>query len=169
MYSEHNRMTSSEDIKNLFPIYDREDKPLVTVSDLKEEIEAMVANGEEIPYLAFVSGPGMNLRIAFDDYNPERHKPVVAMGLMGLIRRGATRIVVLGDVWLKEDNGVPAGDGMMILEATRHGDTVHLARCEGEKRLGEWTASSTGGTGNLGRLFERADLTGRSRIAGWTL
>jgi len=163
MNKEHNRKMSSEDIKNLFPIYDRGDMPLVTVSDLKEEIEEMVANGEEIRFLAFVSGPEMNLRIEFNDYNPERHKPLVAMGLIGLIKRRASRIVVLSDVWLKEDNGVPAADGMMILEATRDGETVHLARCEGEKRLGEWT-SSTGGDGNLGRLFERADIKGRSLV-----
>lgn len=166
MNREHSRITGPDHITKLFPMYERGDMPLVTVSNLKEEIEAMVANAEEIPYLAFVSGPGMNLRIEFDDYNPERHKPVVAMGLIGLIRMGATRIVVLSDVWLKEDNGVPAGDGMMILEATRDGETVHFARCEGEKRLGEWT-SSTGGDGNLGRLFERADR--HSSIAGRTL
>lgn len=48
-----------------FPIYDRGDEPLVTVEQLKRDVEEVIGSGAELPYLAFVSGPEMNFRVEF--------------------------------------------------------------------------------------------------------
>jgi hypothetical protein len=134
----------------------------VLVEDLKREIEEIVSDHQEIPYFAFVSGPEMNLRGEFNDYDADRHKPIVSAGLMSLIKRGANRIVIISEVWLNDDNDVPTSDGVMIIEATRDGDTMHIVACEGKDRLGDWSTESGGESGNLARLFAKAELVGRA-------
>jgi hypothetical protein len=148
--------TVPEDVRRLFPIYDRGKEPLVTIESLKVEIEELVSKGQDIPYFAFVSGPGMNLRVEFNNYDAERHKPVAAEGLMELIRRGADRIVTISEIWFKNVEGVATWEGVLILEATKDDETLHTATFEGKTSLGPWETSPAGPTGNLAQLFERA-------------
>jgi hypothetical protein len=150
------RTNEQNDLRTLFPIYDRGSKPLVVVEQLKEELEGMVRKCEDIPYIAFVSGPSMNLRVEFNDYDGDRHKPLIAEGLMCLIDRGATRIVIVAEIWIGDQDGSRTWHGVMVVEATEDGDTSHTAPFEGKNQLGGWKSGPAGETGNLSRLFARA-------------
>jgi hypothetical protein len=144
------------DTRRSFPIYDRGVEPPVALEDLQAEIADMVGDGDDLPFRAFISGPGTNLRVDFDEYDAAKHKAVVAGGLMDLIRQGADRIVTVSEIWLRED-GMPKWDGVMILEATRDGDTLHMAPFEGRSRLGPWETAPGVEGGSLSRLFARAE------------
>jgi hypothetical protein len=142
-------------IRTLFPIYDRGDEPLVTVDQLKRDVEEVIGNGVELPYLAFVSGPEMHFRVEFNDYDAELHRGIVAHGLTELIRRGADHILLVAEVWFREGE-IPDWHGVMILDARLDGDTTHFAEFEGKTALGPWEESRPDEGGNLARLFERA-------------
>ena len=141
--------------KTLFPIYDRGDEPLVTVEQLKRDVEEVIGSGADLPYLAFVSGPEMNIRVEFDDYDADVHRGIVPQALMEFIRRGADHIRVVGEVWLREEE-VPTWHGVMILDARPDGDTLYEAEFEGKTALGPWEESQPGSGGNLSELFKRA-------------
>ena len=147
---------TADDLKGLFPFYERGDDPPVQVIDLIVEIERRLADGKDIPYMAFVTGTGMNYRVEFNNYDAERHKPVVSEGLMEVIRRGADRIVVISESWLRNADGTPNWHGVLIVEATASGDICYSAEFVGKNRVGEWTSGPAGDSGNLARLFERA-------------
>lgn len=152
------KQSTDDEIRKLFPFYDRGDEQPVQVIDLIVEIEGRLSDGEDIPYMAFVTGPGMNYRVEFNDYDADRHKTIVSEGLMELIRRGADRIVVIAEVWFRNSDGTPDRHGVMIFEATASGDISYTAEFEGQKRVGEWSAGSAGDSGSLERLFERARM-----------
>jgi hypothetical protein len=143
------------DMRFRCPVWDRGDQSLFTVHDLMAEAEKLVASGSEIPYLAFVSGPGMNLLIQFSQYDPASDKSLVRAALATFILQGANHILVLGDVWIRDNNGVPTWDGMMIGELTPTADRFYLAEFEGRNRLGDWLPYSSG-DGNLCGLFALA-------------
>ena len=147
---------SEDEARSLFPIYDRGGDPPVEVIDLIVEIEDRLARGEEIPYMAFVTGPRMNYRVEFNDYDAERHKPVVSAGLIALIREGAERIVIIAEVWIRDTEGVPDWHGVSVLESTALGDICYTAEFEGQRRVGDWLSGPVEESGNLARLFERA-------------
>lgn len=142
-------------INTLFPMYDRGDEPLLTVDQLKRDVEEVIGNGGELPYLAFVSGPSMNLRVEFNDYDAEVHRGIVAHGLMELIRLGADHILVVAEVWFRTGD-TPCWHGVMILDARPDGDTLYEAEFEGKTTLGPWSESKPGEGGNLAEVFERA-------------
>lgn len=152
------KQSTDNEIRNLFPFYDRGDEPPVQVIDLIVEIEKLLSDGEDIPYMAFVTGPGMNYRVECNDYDADRHKPIVSEGLMEMIRRGADRIVVIAEVWFRNTDSMPDWHGVMIFEATASGDISYTADFEGRRRVGEWRSGSAGDSGNLARLFERARM-----------
>ena len=143
-------------IRTLFPFYDRGDEPLVTVDQLKRDVEEVIGSGSELPYLAFVSGPAMNLRVEFNNYDAEVHRGIVSHGLMELIRQGADHILVVAEVWFREEE-IPTWHGVMILDARPDGDTLYDAEFEGNATLGPWEESRPEAGGNLSDLFRRAD------------
>lgn len=147
---------SSEGLKTLFPIYDRGDEPLVTVEQLKRDVEEVIGCGDDLPYLAFVSGPEMNLRVEFNDYDGDTDRGIVPIGLIELIRRGADQVLVIAEVWLRGEEST-ACHGVMILKARPDGDTMHVAEFEGKTTLGPWEERLPVDSGNLSRLFERAE------------
>jgi len=57
---------------------------------------------------------------------------------MELIRRGADRIVTVSEIWFKDDDGVATWEGVMVMEATPAGETLHIASFEGRNTLGLW-------------------------------
>lgn len=139
-----------------FPIYDRGDEPLVTVEQLKRDVEEVIGSGADLPYLAFVSGPEMNFRVEFNDYDAEVHRGIVSHGLMELIRLGADHILLVAEVWHRKEE-IPTWHGVIILEARPDGDTLYEADFEGQTALGPWEQSRPGPGGNLTELFERAE------------
>ena len=141
--------------KTHFPIYDRGDEPPVTVEQLKRDVEEVIGSGANLPYLAFVSGPEMNFRVEFNDYDADVHRGIVPQALMEFIRRGADQILVVGEVWLREEE-TPTWHGVMILYVRPDGDTLYEAAFEGKTTLGSWEESRPQEGGNLSRMFERA-------------
>lgn len=152
------KQSTDDEIRSLFPIYDCGYEPPVQVIDLIVEIEQRLSDSEDIPFMAFVTGPGMNYRVEFNDYDAGRHETIVSEGLMELIRRGADRIVVIAEVWFRNSDGTPDWHGVMIFEATASGDISYTAEFEGQQRVAEWSSGSAGDSGNLERLFERARM-----------
>ena len=147
---------NSERLKTLFPIYDRGDEPLVTVEQLKRDVEGVIGRRDELPYLAFVSGPEMNLRVEFNDYDAASDRGIVPLGLIELIRQGADHVLVVGEIWIRSEESTD-WHGVMILEARPDGDTMHVAEFEGRTTLGLWKVSVPDDGGNLSRLFDRAE------------
>jgi len=147
--------TNSERLNTLFPIYDRGDEPLVTVEQLKRDVKEVIESGDELPYMAFVSGPEMNLRVEFNDFDADTDREIVSLGLIELIRKGADQVLLVADVWFRGEEST-RWHGVMILEARPDGDTLHVAEFEGRTTLGPWEESSPDDGGNLSRLFERA-------------
>lgn len=143
-------------IRTLFPIYDLGDEPLVTLGQLKRDVEEVIGNDGNLPYLAFVSGPGMNLRVEFNDYDAEVHRGIVAHGLMELIIRGADRILIVAETWLRVGE-MPNWHGVIIHDARPEGDTAHFAEFEGKTALGPWKECQPALGCNLTELFERAE------------
>lgn len=139
-----------------FPIYDRGDEPLVTVEQLKRDVEEVIGSGADLPYLAFVSGPEMNFRVEFNDYDAEAHRGIVPHALMEFIRRGADHILLVAEVWHREEE-IPTWHGVIILDARPDGDTLYEADFEGKTTLGPWKESRPGPGGNLSELFKRAE------------
>lgn len=151
-------MTSTHsNITPHFPIYDRGDEPLLTVEQLKRDVEEVVESGADLPYLAFVSGPEMNFRVEFNDYDADVHRGIVPHALMEFIRRGADHILIIGEVWHREEE-IPTWHGVIILEARPDGDTLYEADFEGKTTLGPWEVSQPGPGGNLSELFKRAKM-----------
>lgn len=115
----------------------------------------MIGSGADLPYQAFVSGPEMNFRVEFNDYDADVHRGIVPHALMEFIRRRADQILVVGEVWFREEDA-PTWHGVMILDARPDGDTLYEAEFEGKTTLGPWEESRPGPGGNLSELFQRA-------------
>lgn len=153
--------STSRDLNKQFPIYDMGDRPRLTVDQLKREVEQVIGSGGELPYLSFVTGPEMNLRVEFKDYDADTDQGIVSHGLMELIQRGADHILVVSEVWIRGEESTD-WHGVMILEARPDGDTMHVAEFEGRTALGPWE-ESVPDDGNLSKLFERTRADGRGQ------
>lgn len=136
------------------------DAPPIKVSGLMDLLEGAVSLGQPIPYMAYVSGPGINRKLEFKGYDAKRHQRVVADALMEQIRCGANRIVIVSEVWIAgEDEGIEC-DGVLIFESTPMRESGQVARFEGKTRLGGWgpvpADESANKPANLENLFDRA-------------
>lgn len=116
----------------------------------------MIGSGAHLPYQAFVSGPEMKFRVEFNDYDADVHRGIVPHALMEFIRRRADQILVVGEVWFREEDA-PTRHGVMILDARPDGDTLYEAEFEGKTTLKPWKANQPGPGGNLSELFKRAE------------
>lgn len=130
--------------------------PALEVPELRDYAEECVSQGHNVPFVAYVTGPEINREICFTNYDPNKHKPVVARYFMELIRQGVERILVVSEVWFLDDDKNREWHGVLINDSTPLSDIAHCAPFEGRNRLGEWQTGPAVGPGNFTNLFERA-------------
>jgi hypothetical protein len=147
-------------VQGFIPVYERGDVPPVVIDDLKAEVAGVIGSGQDVGCSAFASGPAMSVRLEVATLNPAKQKPLMVAALTALIRQGADRIVVVSEVWFKDDDGLPTWDGVMILESTQAGETLTYTTREGRAGLGAWETCPAGPKGRLAGLFARARATG---------
>jgi hypothetical protein len=120
------------------PVFHRGDEPPPDVDGLKEQLAETVQSGQDIRFRVYATGPGLNVVSEIPDYDPAQDKRHIGRMLADFVQQGADRLVVVSDVWFRDQDGVATWDGVQIYESNRDGETAHLAPFEGKWSLGEW-------------------------------